>query len=118
MHLHLPLLTPDRSPNRLWWSCETRTLFHEDLSSLITVRCRQVRGAGVVIWVDALRWPMEDSPQTLPRGLERKVVRMPRQLSIQICSSIFNTFIGGTWEFNAGSRTVRHTLPFPLNPAA
>ena len=72
----------------------------------------------MVICADALRWSVEGSPQTLPRSLERKVDWKLRQSSVQIYVSFLVTFIGGTREFHAGSRTVRHTLPFSPNPAA
>jgi len=78
----------------------------------------QVRVVGVVTWGDALRWPMEGSPQTLPRGLERKADRKLRQLSVQIYASSLVTFIGGTGTLHAGIRPVRCVLSFSPNPAA
>ena len=61
---------------------------------------------------------MEGSPQTLPRGLERKAVRKLRQPSVQIYVSFLITFVGGTWAFHAGSGSVRYVLPLSPNPAA
>jgi len=58
---------------------------------------------------------MEGSPQTLPRGLERKAVRKLRRPSVQIYVSFLVAFIGRTWAYHAGSRTVRYAPPFLLN---
>ena len=68
------------------------------------------------ICYDALRWPMEGSPQTLPRGLERKAVRKLRQPSVQIYVPFLVEFVGGTRTFHAGSGTVRRVPPFPIQP--
>jgi len=89
-------------------------LFYEE-ASFLTVT--QYRGAGVVICSDALRQPMEGSPQTLPRGLERKAGQQLQQHSIQIYLSVLIPSVGESWEFHGGSGYVRRVPPFPPNPA-
>ena len=55
---------------------------------------------------DALWCPMEGSPQTVPRGLERKVGRKLRRSPPQVRTSLIVSAVRRTEEFHSRARLV------------